>query len=93
MAIDRIIIYTCKHDPERKISMKRTKKCHIRSNDEYPGVSKLKILIKLCSSNVITRRNVVIPSMVKVFVKQEGNIQDPAFGFCVPRMRDVFNYT
>lgn len=73
--------------------MKKAKKCQAWINDEYPGVSGLKILIKLCSSNVITRRNVAIPSMVIVFTKQEGKSRDPVVRFCVPRMRDIVNYT
>jgi len=55
-------------------------------------VSELKILMKLGSSEVIPRRGLVIPSVVKVLMRQERNIQDPVLRLCVPWVWDVFNH-
>ena len=60
MDIDCIIIYACKSDLERKIGVKKTKKSQVWINDENSGVSELSILIKLDSSEVMIRRDLVI---------------------------------
>ena len=44
------------------------KKCKVWFHDECLGVSELRILIKLYSSEVVIRRDLVIHSMVSVLV-------------------------
>lgn len=44
------------------------KKCKVSVHDEYLGVSELRILIKLYSSEVVIKRDLVIHSMVRVLV-------------------------
>lgn len=60
--------------------MKKTKKCQVWINDDDPETFELRILIKLCSSEVTARRDLVISSVVTILRVHEGSIRDPVLG-------------
>lgn len=59
------------------------KRCQVGVNGEYCGVSESRILIKLESSEGFRRGDLVTPSVVKVLVAGDRNIQDSVPGLCV----------